>query len=643
MKLIDKIQNNTRRIWLFSFDLISLIIIDALYYLGIFIWGNEIKKELVALFATGCFMLLTLMLMSRFVFGIYSCVWRYTSTSAYIRLIFADMCGCAFTVIFSLLIGLGIDVDVYVCLAALGALGSIGARFSYRLLYKRINYFDHEKSSRVKVAIIGAGSVGAMLSGELKINKASEYEPALFFDTDIVKIGGTIDGIRVYDEADANELLEKFGITNVIIAMKNVESDELSHIRDLYHSLGCKVKIYAPSVLSGEDDTDSKRVVRDFEIEDLLFRSPISINGKKEFEFYAGKTVLVTGGGGSIGSELCRQIAKCDPKKLIIVDIYENNAYEIQQELIRKYGEGLDLAVEIASVRDKKRLERIFEHYRPELVFHAAAHKHVPLMEHSFGEAIKNNVLGTYNTVEVAEKYGVEKFVLISTDKAVNPTNIMGASKRVCEMIIRSRSDSKTTYSAVRFGNVLGSNGSVIPLFKRQIAQGGPITITDSRIIRYFMTIPEASQLVMQTGAMAKRSELFVLDMGKPVKIYDLALNMIKLSGLEVGKDIEIKEIGLRPGEKLYEELLIRTEELTKTENNLIFIERDSPVSREEVDEKIEMLISAADEAERHGDVGIFKKALSVAVPTFHDPEEVNKNACETREMQEAEKPELIH
>ncbi len=636
MRIIDKIKNNTRRITLFAFDLISFVLIGALYYLGVLIFGSEMNEDSMILYVKGCLMLLTFIMVARYVLRVYSCVWRYTSTSAYLRLMLADICGCVFSVAISLLIGLKIEVNVYICLAALGTLVSIGARFSYRWLYKRINYVIPEKTKRTKVAIIGAGSVGAMLLAELRVNESSEYDPILFLDTDIVKIGGMIDGIHVYSEAVAAELLEKYSITNVIIAMKKVENGELNRIRDLYHSFGCKVKIYAPSVLNEDDDEESKRIVRDFEIEDLLFRTPININGRKEFEFYGGKTILVTGGGGSIGSELCRQIAKCNPKKLVILDIYENNAYEIQQELLRKYGKKLDLAVEIASVRDRERLERIFEYYRPELVFHAAAHKHVPLMEHSYGESIKNNVLGTYNTVEVAEKYNVEKFVLISTDKAVNPTNIMGASKRVCEMIIRSRADSKTTFSAVRFGNVLGSNGSVIPLFKSQIAQGGPITITDFRIIRYFMTIPEASQLVMQAGAMAKKSELFVLDMGKPVKIYELALNMIKLSGLELGKDIEIKEIGLRPGEKLYEELLVKTEELTKTENNMIFIEKDSPLSREAVDEKIQMLIHAANEAEMHRDVSIFKKALSKAVPTFHDPEEINKNAWETPEMQDA-------
>ncbi|MBQ8448966.1 MAG: polysaccharide biosynthesis protein [Clostridia bacterium] len=428
-------------------------------------------------------------------------------------------------------------------------------------------------------------------------------------------------------------------MSNVIIAIVDNDIEELKRIHTFYTGLGCKVKLYDSPVQDETDDESQKtHVIREFEIEDLLFRKPLAINGQREFDFYSEKTVLVTGGGGSIGSELCRQIAKCKPKKLIILDIYENNAYDIQQELIRKYGDTLDLSVEIASVRDRKRLEAVFANYRPNLVFHAAAHKHVPLMEHSGCEAIKNNVLGTYNTADMAEKYGVEKFVLISTDKAVNPTNVMGASKRMCEMVVQCRTDSKTTFAAVRFGNVLGSNGSVIPLFKRQIAQGGPITITDFRIIRYFMTIPEASQLVMQAGAMAKRGELFVLDMGKPIKIYDLAVNMIRLSGFLPNRDIEIKEIGLRPGEKLYEELLIKTEELTKTDNNMIFIEKDSPLTRDEVDAKIAVLQAAVTAAENELGSEKVKEAIKQVVPTFHDPEELNEKAAKTKEMKEANK-----
>ncbi len=354
--------------------------------------------------------------------------------------------------------------------------------------------------------------------------------------------------------------------------------------------------------------------------EDLLFRNPININNGRALDYYRDKTVLVTGGGGSIGSEICRQIAKCSPRRLVIVDIYENNAYEIQQQLLREYGDSLELSVYIASVRDAERLCSVFDECRPDIVFHAAAHKHVPLMESNPSEAIKNNVLGTYNTANAAERCGVRKFIMISTDKAVNPTNIMGASKRMCEMIVQCRTDSKTSFASVRFGNVLGSNGSVVPLFKSQIASGGPITLTDKRVVRYFMTIPEASQLVIEAGAMAKQGQLFVLDMGDPVRIYDLAVNMIRMYGLVPEKDIKIEEIGLRPGEKLFEELLINSEKVEKTDNDMIYVETDTPYTREQVDEKIEILVSAMESSDEKGIIAAMKRV----VPTFSEPTETD-------------------
>ena len=370
--------------------------------------------------------------------------------------------------------------------------------------------------------------------------------------------------------------------------------------------------------------------------ESLLHRKAVDVLDREAVEFYRGKVVLVTGGGGSIGSEICRKIAACSPKKLIILDMYENNAYDIEQELLGQYGKSLDLAVEIASVRDVVRLDAIFGAYRPSVVFHAAAHKHVPLMEHNSCEAVKNNVFGTYNTANAAEKYGAERFILVSTDKAVNPTNVMGATKRMCEMLIQCRTDSKTVFSAVRFGNVLGSNGSVIPLFKKQIAAGGPITVTDKRIIRYFMTISEASGLVIKAGAMAKCGELFALDMGKPVKILELAEKMIRLQGLKPYDDIDIVETGLRPGEKLYEEILIKGEHLTKTENDLIYIEGDSPFTRAEVEEKLDILRAAVSEAERQISSPVIASAMKQVVPTFCSPEEVNKKAFASSEMKQA-------
>lgn len=372
---------------------------------------------------------------------------------------------------------------------------------------------------------------------------------------------------------------------------------------------------------------NGKSPIRDVNIEELLFRESRVVSGPLSNEYYRDKSVLVTGGGGSIGSELCRQIALCKPKRLIVFDIYENNAYDIEQELLFKHGRDFPLCVEIGSVRDRARLEAVFRAYRPEIVIHAAAHKHVPLMEHSSAEAIKNNVFGTYNTADMAEKYGAKKFILISTDKAVNPTNVMGATKRLCEMVVQCRTDSETSFSAVRFGNVLGSGGSVVPLFKRQIEAGGPVTITDKRITRYFMTIPEAAGLVMQAGAMAQRGDLFVLDMGKPVKILDLAENMIRLSGLTPYEDIEILEIGLRPGEKLYEELLIKTDSLAKTENDMIFIEHDTPPTRDEVEDKLALLRKTIKNTEMNIADEKVKAALKSVVPTYREPGEINRGS----------------
>ena len=364
----------------------------------------------------------------------------------------------------------------------------------------------------------------------------------------------------------------------------------------------------------------SLAAVKDVQIEDLLGREPVRLDTGALSGFLGGKTVLVTGGGGSIGSELCRQIARYDPRRLIVLDIYENSAYDLQQELVRACP-ALDLRVEIASIRDKERIYELFDTHRPQVVFHAAAHKHVPLMEACPEEAVKNNVFGTYHVVRAAEKYGVEKFVMISTDKAVNPTNVMGATKRFCEMILQSRTEGSTRFCAVRFGNVLGSNGSVVPLFRRQIEAGGPVTLTDRRIIRYFMTIPEAAQLVLEAGAMAKPGQIFVLDMGEPVKILTLAENLIRLSGLEPHKDIEIREIGLRPGEKLYEELLTDNGNLSTTSNEKIFVEEQETLSPDRIREGLKRLDRAVTEGASSEDV---KALLRQLVPTYHSPDEIN-------------------
>lgn len=370
-----------------------------------------------------------------------------------------------------------------------------------------------------------------------------------------------------------------------------------------------------------EEEEGAIKGVGEFKLEELLGRVPITFESSEVEQFLCNKIILVTGGGGSIGSELCRQIARVRPKKLIILDNYENNAYDIQQELLAQYGEQLNLIVEIASIRNPDRIFKIFGRHRPQIIFHAAAHKHVPLMEACPEEAILNNIFGTYHLVQAAEHYKAEKFVLISTDKAVNPTSVMGATKRFCEMILQSmKGVSNTEFVAVRFGNVLGSNGSVIPLFQKQIAQGGPVTITDKRIVRFFMTITEAAQLVLQAGAMASSAEVYVLDMGKPVKIIDLAENLIRLSGHIPYDEIPIIETGLRPGEKLYEELLMSSEELIATANHKIYIERQKNISRKEIEKNLKLLKKSL----KSSSVLEIKKALKKAVPTYCDPEEMN-------------------
>ena len=583
---------------------------------------------------------LAFIMAARFSLRSYSNIWRYANSKVYLQIVAADAVGGILAMFLTYFLQkpfLGVWQSAsMVCMFNVLTLSS---RFLYQQYYRHLNNLGTYDIHQIGVAIVGAGQIGSLLAEELLYNSKSHYRPVCFIDCDKAKIGSRVCGLNVYAEDDEIiERLKKMPVQEIFLAVPSMDGDTAKRLVDFYSETGCKVKMYDYLHQQGrngeEDKTSTGRHIREVRIEDLLFRATLKVNDDRTRAFYHDKVVLVTGGGGSIGSEIGRQLAKCNPKQLIVFDIYENNAYDLQQELVRRYGNSLNLAVEIGSVRDRKRLEAVFANYRPDIVFHAAAHKHVPLMEHSNCEAIKNNVLGTYNTADMAEKYGVKKFILVSTDKAVNPTNIMGASKRMCEMVVQCRTDSKTAFSAVRFGNVLGSNGSVIPLFRRQIEEGGPLTLTDKRIIRYFMTIPEASQLVMQAGAMAKSGELFVLDMGKPIKILDLAENMIRLSGLRPYRDIEIKEIGLRPGEKLYEELLIKTETLDKTENNMIFIERDDPLTRAEVEAKLDDLRAAVTAAENEIGSDLIKQAMKRAVPTYREPDEINRTAAQSKEMQ---------
>ena len=636
MKLSHKVDkflgsSGHRRAILLSFDMSICLLINVFYYIAAANADNSMPVDHMGFFCVHVLLQLALIMIVRMALGAYQNVWRYPDTRAYLCLVTADTVANLCTLVFlrianEYIYGIYRGIWQAVSTGAMIALLTLVSRFSYAMIY-RLAARHKENMPKVPVAVAGAGRLGTYLVDDLINNPKSTREPIFFVDTDRSKIGQMVSHLKVYSEEAGDELIKKLGIREVLIAIAGIDGDDMAKLFTHYRNLGCKVRIYESLV----DETNTQKgVLREFSINDLLQRNTREVGTKTIQDFYAGKTVLVTGGGGSIGSELCRQIVRCNPRKLIIFDAYENNAYDIQQELLRSYGSNLDLAVEIGTVRDPERLDQLFDTYRPDVVFHAAAHKHVPLMEHCGADAVSNNCLGTYNTANAAEKYGVSKFILISSDKAVNPTNIMGATKRVCEMIIQSRTDSKTCFSAVRFGNVLGSNGSVIPLFKKQIASGGPVTITDKRIIRYFMTIPEASQLVLHAGAMANRGELFVLDMGKPVKIYDLAVNMILLSGLTPGQDIEIQEVGLRPGEKLYEELLMKPDQLDKTANDLIFIERNPPMSRAEVEYKLRVLRDAI--AVR----GDMRSALSSVVPTFYTPEQVNRDAENCAEIKSA-------
>ena len=580
--------------------------------------------------------------LSRFCCKVYSQIWRYGGIQSYVRLILSDTIGCM--VYYAILRITPIDnipMIRIVALMGLTCLGCLTMRMVYRYAYKcgttahargrfllfLLRVFGGIKDNgqidvkKINVAILGAGSVGVSLASELRTNKDSMYYPCFFIDVDESKVGRSIFGTRVYmEDSNISALLQDYNIQEVIFAVPDMEQEKKERLYELFKKCGVKIMIYDAPTL---ESSDSKKMLREFNVEELLFRKQTLVVDDRTKAYYKDKVILITGGGGSIGSELCRQIAQMGPRQLIILDIYENCAYDIQQELKRKYNGKLNLEVEICSITNKNALERVFETYRPQIVINAAAHKHVPLMEHNVIEAIENNVFGCKNVVDCCEKYEAERFMMVSTDKAVNPTIVMGATKRMCEMIAQSASlTGKVKYSATRFGNVLGSAGSVIPLFKRQIAEGGPVTITDKRIIRYFMTIPEASQLVLASGAMAKNGELFVLDMGKPVKIRDLAQSMIRLTG---AKNIEIVETGLRPGEKLYEELLVKTEELDKTDNEQIFIERDTPLSIETINTKMDCLREVC----ASGNDDKAREALRLVVPTFIRPEGVNQYVVE--------------
>ena len=553
-------------------------------------------------------------------FKCYSSLWRYAGEEEMVSILLA----CIVYVIPVYIAHRLIGIDYSILFYAVSTILIIGYTGGLRLVYRTGRRFKTRmivSQDSQRVLVVGAGSAGQMIINELKENPQLKKVPVGIIDDDINKIGRVIHNVKILgNTSQVKEIVEKENVDEIILAMANVDKARKSEIINICKETKCKLKTI-PGIYEIIDGKVDIKKIRDVDIEDLLGREPIKVNMEEMSGYIEERTVLVTGGGGSIGSELCRQIASFNPKHLIIVDNYENNAYAIQQELIRRYEGKLNLSTIIASIREYKRMDEIFNEYKPDVVFHAAAHKHVPLMENSPSEAIKNNIFGTLNVARLADTYKVKRMVLISTDKAVNPTNIMGATKRAAEMIIQTiNKNSETEFVAVRFGNVLGSNGSVIPLFKKQIAEGGPVTITHPDIIRYFMTIPEAVQLVLQAGAMAKGGEIFILDMGEPVKIVDLANNLIRLSGFEPGVDIKIEYSGLRPGEKLYEELLMSEEGLTKTANSKIFIGKPVEFDTKKVMHNLEMLKKIVD----NEDVELIDSVMRTFVTTYIRPEDVN-------------------
>ena len=500
------------------------------------------------------------------------------------------------------------------------------SRVSVKIMIYYTRKYVVDKNENVKnILIVGAGQAGGIIINDIINNTTFKYRIIGIIDDNSEKIGQTVFGYSVLGgRKDIFKICDREHVDEIVIAIPSLDRENLSELIDICNKTTCNVKVL-PNIEQLIDANEiSYNKTKKIEIEDLLTRDPIVLNDQEIASDIEGETILVTGGGGSIGSELCRQIARYNPRKIVVLDIYENNAYELQNELAELYP-WLNVAVVIASIRDMVRIEEVISEYKPKIIFHAAAHKHVPLMEYNPSEAIKNNIFGTYNVATAASKFGVEKFVMISTDKAVNPTNVMGATKRFCEMIIQSlQTVSKTEYVAVRFGNVLGSNGSVVPLFKRQIEKGGPVTVTHKDITRYFMTIPEAAQLVLQASYYAQGGEIFVLDMGKPVKIYDLAYNMIKLSGHKPGVDIKIEVTGLRPGEKLYEELLIKnTETSKKTANSRIFVEESTFNDLDAIKESFVLFEKAIND----NDYEEIRQVLMKYVSTYHPVNAINNSA----------------
>ena len=590
-------------IWNFSFYVSLAITKNTLFVTGI----ENFWAELLIL--NICFSVVF------FSFKLYDKIWRYADIEDFFYAGASSVCADFAFFIVSMLAGKSMTLKFY---SILGLISTLGI-FIFRILYRLNRLLDNVSNENVKdkkrMLIVGGGDSTASVLREISNYSQNKYLPVAIVDDDREKIGREIMGVRVEGSTEEiPEICEKFGVEVILFSIVSISSKNRRRILDICAKTNLEVRIIPNiyEVITSGSSIDM--AMRKIKVEDLLGRDPIIFDKNQYGDYLIGKTILVTGGGGSIGSELCRQIAKIPPKKLIILDVYENSAYEIQQELKRKYGSNLNLEVEIITICDKSQLERLFAKEKIDVVFHAAAHKHVPLMEKNAEEAVKNNVFGTLNLLECADKYGVQRFVQISTDKAVNPTNIMGATKRICEMMVQSKDKtSKTEFVAVRFGNVLGSNGSVIPLFEEQIKTMGPVTVTHPDIIRYFMTIPEAVSLVLTAGGLAKGGEIFVLDMGEPVKIKSLAENLIRLSGFVPHEDIKIEYVGLRPGEKLYEELLMDEEGIKKTESKKIYIGHPINMDEKAFYDDIEKLRDVA----ARGNYFEIEAMLMKIVPTF--------------------------
>jgi FlaA1/EpsC-like NDP-sugar epimerase len=598
---------------------IDIFLVNVAYLISINITYFDKFTEIATIYQQDCIEITLIFLISFLIFGLYNSLWDLTGTDEFLLGVGSSIVAGVVSIIYTRNLGSTIPLNVSVLSIVFTMFFVLGYRVLYRVYRRSMLYLPYKYATDQKrVMIVGAGAAGTMIINEMMAKRELKYNPVVLIDDDPFKRGKKISGVKVEGKvSDIPRIVREKEIDEIIIAIPSINNVEKIEIIEICKKTKCKVKIIPGiyEIITGEATVNK---IKDVDLEDLLGRDPIKLDTKGISSYLTNRTILVTGGGGSIGSELCRQIAIFSPKELILLDIYENNIYDIQNELKANYPY-LKLSVLVGSIRDKNRLEEIFLKYNIDVVFHAAAHKHVPLMEDSPKEAIKNNVFGTYNLACISNKYNCDRFVLISTDKAVNPTNIMGATKRLCEMIVQAfDQSSKTDFVAVRFGNVLGSNGSVIPLFKKQIEKGGPVTVTHRDITRFFMLIPEAAQLVLQAGAFAKGGEIFVLDMGKPVKIYDLACDLIRLSGFEPNKDINIKVTGLRPGEKLYEELLMSEEGLTDTSHKKIYIGKPTYITMDILEKKLKEL----EELLCENNIEVIKWKMAEIVPTYKSSNE---------------------